>query len=200
MVAVGGAMVVCDVCGQALSSEAAVRRHTQHTPPGRQPRCPLCGAAAPGCDELRRHIEAAHPGLPDARRPELAVGPPECPFCGEVAGQELEAHVRARHGHLLGAPGTGERRRRGASRLSPRGLGLAAAVRVGSGEPSCGTLPVCQGMTARGCLHRAGGVARAPLAQFSPRGMQLESCETARGHQQGAGREGGGGVLLGRGQ
>ncbi|XP_064912794.1 zinc finger-containing ubiquitin peptidase 1 [Columba livia] len=99
-------MVVCDVCGQALSSEAAVRRHTQHTPPGRQPRCPLCGAAAPGCDELRRHIEAAHPGLPDARRPELAVGPPECPFCGEAAGQELEAHVRARHGHLLGAPGT----------------------------------------------------------------------------------------------
>ncbi|XP_071662708.1 zinc finger-containing ubiquitin peptidase 1 isoform X1 [Patagioenas fasciata] len=99
-------MVVCDICGQALSSEAAVRRHAQHAPPGRQPRCPLCGAAAPGCDELRRHIEAAHPALPDAPRPELAVGPPECPFCGEVAGQELEAHVRTRHRHLLGAPGT----------------------------------------------------------------------------------------------
>ncbi|NXA00953.1 ZUFSP hydrolase, partial [Nesospiza acunhae] len=33
--------------------------------------------------------------------------PAECPFCGEAAGRELEEHVRARHGHLLGAPGTG---------------------------------------------------------------------------------------------
>ncbi|XP_074718450.1 zinc finger-containing ubiquitin peptidase 1 isoform X3 [Strix uralensis] len=103
-------MLVCDVCGQALSSETAVRRHLRRTHLGRQPRCPLCGVAtAPGCEELRRHIEAAHPepGPPGARRPELAEGLPECPFCGEAAGRELEAHVRARHGHLLGAPGTG---------------------------------------------------------------------------------------------
>ncbi|KAM6084378.1 zinc finger-containing ubiquitin peptidase 1 isoform 1-T1 [Theristicus caerulescens] len=102
-------MLACEVCGQALSSEAAVRRHLRRTHPGRQPRCPLCGAAAPGCEELRRHIEAAHPepGPPGGRCPELAVGLPECPFCGEAAGRELEAHVRARHGHLLGAPGAG---------------------------------------------------------------------------------------------
>ncbi|XP_068258673.1 zinc finger-containing ubiquitin peptidase 1 isoform X1 [Nyctibius grandis] len=101
-------MPACNVCGQALSSEAAGRRHLWRTYLGRQPRCPLCGAAAPGCDELCRHIEAAHPepGPPGARRPELAEGLPECPFCGEAAGRELEAHVRARHGHLLGAPGT----------------------------------------------------------------------------------------------
>ncbi|XP_075001827.1 zinc finger-containing ubiquitin peptidase 1 isoform X2 [Calonectris borealis] len=98
-------MVVCDVCGQALSSEAAVRRHLRRTHPGRQPRCPLCGVAAPGRDELRQHTETAHPepGPPGARRPELAVGLPECPFCGEAAGRELEAHGTARHGHLPGA-------------------------------------------------------------------------------------------------
>ncbi|OXB61942.1 hypothetical protein ASZ78_013987 [Callipepla squamata] len=45
--------------------------------------------------------EAAHPEPeppPGALRPEL-----ECPFCGEAAGQQLEAHVRARHGRLLDA-------------------------------------------------------------------------------------------------
>ncbi|XP_050827928.1 zinc finger-containing ubiquitin peptidase 1 isoform X3 [Serinus canaria] len=98
-------MVLCDVCGRALPSEAAAGRHPRR--PSlcrRQPRCPLC-AAAVGCDELRRHMETAHPepGPPDSRRP---GAPPECPFCGEAAGQELEEHVRARHGHLLGAPGT----------------------------------------------------------------------------------------------
>ncbi|XP_054674923.1 zinc finger-containing ubiquitin peptidase 1 isoform X1 [Grus americana] len=98
-------MLVCDVCGQALSSEAAVRRHLGRAHLGRQPRCPFCGAAALGCDELRRHIEAAHPEPPGARSPELTAELPECPFCGEAAGQELEAHVNARHGHLLGALG-----------------------------------------------------------------------------------------------
>ncbi|XP_059698226.1 zinc finger-containing ubiquitin peptidase 1 isoform X1 [Haemorhous mexicanus] len=98
-------MVLCDVCGRALPSEAAAGRHPRR--PSlcrRQPRCPLC-AAAVGCDELRRHMETAHPepGPPDSRRP---GAPPECPFCGEAAGRELEEHVRARHGHLLGAPGT----------------------------------------------------------------------------------------------
>ncbi|XP_075563237.1 zinc finger-containing ubiquitin peptidase 1 [Pelecanus crispus] len=101
-------MLVCDACGRALPSEvaaaaavAAGRRHL------RPPRCPLC-AAAPGYDELGRHIEAAHPEPvpPGARRPEPFAALPECPFCGEAAGPELEAHVRARHGHLLGAPGT----------------------------------------------------------------------------------------------
>ncbi|XP_032909550.1 zinc finger-containing ubiquitin peptidase 1 isoform X1 [Catharus ustulatus] len=42
------------------------------------------------------------PGPPGCRR---SGAPPECPFCGEAAGRELEEHVRARHGHLLGAPG-----------------------------------------------------------------------------------------------
>uniref|UniRef100_A0A8D0F953 Zinc finger-containing ubiquitin peptidase 1 n=1 Tax=Strix occidentalis caurina TaxID=311401 RepID=A0A8D0F953_STROC len=104
-------MLVCDVCGQALSSETSVRRHLRRTHLGRQPRCPLCGAAAaPDCEELCRHIEVAHPEpeLPGARRPELAEGLLECPFCGEAAGRELEAHVRARHGHLLGAPENSE--------------------------------------------------------------------------------------------
>ncbi|XP_068794221.1 zinc finger-containing ubiquitin peptidase 1 [Struthio camelus] len=102
-------MLVCDICGQALPSEAAVRRHLRRTHLERLPRCPLCGAAAPGYDELHRHIEAAHPepGPPGARCAEPAPEPPECPFCGEAAaGRELEAHVRARHGHLLGLPGT----------------------------------------------------------------------------------------------
>ncbi|XP_051469368.1 zinc finger-containing ubiquitin peptidase 1 [Apus apus] len=75
-------------------------------PPGRQPRCPLCGAlAAPGCGGRCRHVELAPPQPPGARRPALAEGMPGCPFCGEAAGRELEEHVRARHGQLLGAPG-----------------------------------------------------------------------------------------------
>ncbi|XP_062426929.1 zinc finger-containing ubiquitin peptidase 1 isoform X2 [Rhea pennata] len=103
-------MLVCDICGQVLPSEAAVRRHLQRTHLERLPRCPLCGAAAPGYDELHRHIEAVHPEPEQlsARCAEPAPGPPECPFCGEAAaGWELEAHVRARHGHLLAPPGTG---------------------------------------------------------------------------------------------
>ncbi|XP_077031332.1 zinc finger-containing ubiquitin peptidase 1 isoform X1 [Agelaius phoeniceus] len=98
-------MVLCDVCGRALPSEAAAGRHPRR--PSlcrRQPRCPLC-ATAVDCGELRRHMETAHPepGPPGSRHP---GAPPECPFCGEAAGRELEEHVRARHGHLLGAPGT----------------------------------------------------------------------------------------------
>ncbi|XP_041334134.1 zinc finger-containing ubiquitin peptidase 1 isoform X2 [Pyrgilauda ruficollis] len=121
-------MVLCDVCGRALPSEAAAGRHPRR--PSlcrRQPRCPLC-AAAVGCDELRRHMETAHPepGPPGCRSP---GAPPECPFCGEAAGRELEEHVRARHGHLLGAPGTGERR--GDGRVCPRGSGLATENRPG---------------------------------------------------------------------
>ncbi|XP_065590634.1 zinc finger-containing ubiquitin peptidase 1 isoform X4 [Cyrtonyx montezumae] len=52
------------------------------------------------CGQLPRS-EAAHPEPeppPSALRPEL-----ECPFCGEAAGRQLEAHVRAQHGRLLGA-------------------------------------------------------------------------------------------------
>ncbi|XP_039236058.1 zinc finger-containing ubiquitin peptidase 1 isoform X2 [Pipra filicauda] len=97
-------MVLCDVCGQVLPAEAAARRRLPLC--RRQPRCPLClAAAAPGCDELRRHLEKAHPesGPPGSSRP---GAPLECPFCGEAAGRELEEHVRERHGHLLGAPGT----------------------------------------------------------------------------------------------
>ncbi|XP_074943600.1 zinc finger-containing ubiquitin peptidase 1 isoform X2 [Phalacrocorax aristotelis] len=90
-------MLVCDVCGQPLPAEAE-GRYPQRTHPDRQPRCPLCAAAAPGCDELRRQVEAIPQGPGPAG--------PECPLCGEAAGRELEAHVRARHGHLLGAPGT----------------------------------------------------------------------------------------------
>nr|XP_041571066.1 zinc finger-containing ubiquitin peptidase 1 isoform X2 [Taeniopygia guttata] len=92
-------MVLCDVCGRALPHP---RRPSLCR---RQPRCPLC-AASLGCDELRRHMETAHPepGPPGSRRP---GAPAECPFCGEAAGRELEEHVRARHGHLLGAPDTG---------------------------------------------------------------------------------------------
>lgn len=142
-------MLACDLCGQALAPEAAGRRHRRRAHLGRQPRCPLCGAAAaPGCDELRRHVEAAHPqpGPPGSRRrrspPDLAEGLPECPFCGEAAGRELEAHVRARHGLLLGAPGAGERRRGvgGGCRRgwAPRRLGLAVLAWAGSGEPGAG--------------------------------------------------------------
>lgn len=125
------AMVLCDVCGQALSSEAAARRHLQR--PSlcrRQPRSPPCAAAA-GCDELRRHMETAQPepGPPGSRCP---GAPPECPFCGEAAGQELEEHVRARHGHLLGAPGTGERRREGRE----GGRNFSAGIGGGNGEPA----------------------------------------------------------------
>ncbi|RMC13090.1 hypothetical protein DUI87_10621 [Hirundo rustica rustica] len=103
-------MVLCDVCGQALPSEAAARRHLRR--PSlcrRQPRSPLCAAAAAGCDELRRQLETAQPepGPPGSLHP---GAPPECPFCGEAAGRELEEHVRARHGHLLGAPGSGGNR------------------------------------------------------------------------------------------
>ncbi|XP_058658099.1 zinc finger-containing ubiquitin peptidase 1 isoform X2 [Ammospiza caudacuta] len=49
-------------------------------------------------------MDTAHPepGPPGSRRP---GAPAQCPFCGEAAGRELEEHVRARHGHLLGAPG-----------------------------------------------------------------------------------------------
>ncbi|XP_040522593.1 zinc finger-containing ubiquitin peptidase 1 [Gallus gallus] len=94
-------MSVCGICGQVLPSEAAARRHVNRAHPDRQPRCPLCSAAASGYEELRQHVEAAHPEpqpLPRARSPEL-----ECPFCGEAAGRQLEAHVRARHERLLGA-------------------------------------------------------------------------------------------------
>ncbi|XP_064303488.1 zinc finger-containing ubiquitin peptidase 1 isoform X4 [Phalacrocorax carbo] len=90
-------MLACDVCGQPLPAEAE-GRYPQRTHPDRRPRCPLCAAAAPGCDELRRQVEA----IPQEPGP----AGPECPLCGEAAGRELEAHVRARHGHLLGAPGT----------------------------------------------------------------------------------------------
>ncbi|XP_014820054.1 PREDICTED: zinc finger with UFM1-specific peptidase domain protein isoform X2 [Calidris pugnax] len=84
-------MLVREACGQALSSEpAAAQRPLQL---GRQPRR----------DEMPRHVEAAHSERPP--RPELAEGLPRCPLCGEAAGQELEAHVWARHGQLLGAPG-----------------------------------------------------------------------------------------------
>ncbi|KAM6279609.1 zinc finger-containing ubiquitin peptidase 1 [Porphyrio hochstetteri] len=103
-VAAGGAMLVCDGCGRALSAEAAARRAHRSD----RPRCPFCGAAASlGSDERRRRAEAPRPepGPPGARRPEVAVGLPECPFCGVAAGRELEAHVRARHGHLLGPSG-----------------------------------------------------------------------------------------------
>lgn len=100
-------MLQCDACGQALSSEPAARRKVRRTPLGRQHRCPLCSAVSSGCDELRRHIETTHSGPPDGTESDLAGGLSECPFCGEAAGRELEAHVRARHGHLLGASGTG---------------------------------------------------------------------------------------------
>jgi len=96
-------MSVCGICGQALPSEAAARRHVNRAHPARPPRCPRCSAAAAGYEELRQHVEAAHPEpqpLPRARSPEL-----ECPFCGEAAGRQLEAHVRARHERLLGAGG-----------------------------------------------------------------------------------------------
>ncbi|XP_068018377.1 zinc finger-containing ubiquitin peptidase 1 isoform X1 [Melanerpes formicivorus] len=97
-------MLLCDACGQALSSEPAARRNGRRAPLGRYHYCPLCSAAPPGCDELRRHIEMAHPAPPDGPWSELDEGLPECPFCGESSGRELEAHVRARHGHLLDVP------------------------------------------------------------------------------------------------
>lgn len=166
-------MLVCDVCGQALSSEAAVRQHLRRPHLGRPPRCPLCGAA--GCEELCRHIGAAQaePGPPGTHRPQLTEGLPVCPVCGEAAGRELEAHVRARHGQLLGGPGGGERPRQGrgeerASRPGPGGgwgwpsspragsfAGVAGTDRPGGGCSVSGARPEC---LVRG-VFSAGGAA-----------------------------------------
>uniref|UniRef100_A0A8C6ZA31 Zinc finger-containing ubiquitin peptidase 1 n=1 Tax=Nothoprocta perdicaria TaxID=30464 RepID=A0A8C6ZA31_NOTPE len=73
-------MPVCDICCEALPSEAAVRRHVQRAHLERQPRCPLCGAAAPGYDELRRHVEERHPE--PAGRPGPGPGPAPAPAAG----------------------------------------------------------------------------------------------------------------------
>lgn len=117
-------MVQCRLCGQALPSEAAARRHL-HRPAlcRRQPRSPpRTATASPGREQLLQHMDTA--------RPEPGPPRPQCPLCGEAAGPELEEHLRARHPHLLGDPGTRERRER---REGGREGFLRGDQRTGSG-------------------------------------------------------------------
>ncbi|XP_012985905.2 zinc finger-containing ubiquitin peptidase 1 [Melopsittacus undulatus] len=109
-------MLLCGVCGRGLPPEEAVAGHRlphpRPTNPDLPPCCPLCGATGgpPRCEERRRHTDTEELGPPAACRPPSPEGLPECPVCGEAAGRELEAHLWARHGHVLGdmGPGNGE--------------------------------------------------------------------------------------------
>ncbi|KAM4681514.1 zinc finger-containing ubiquitin peptidase 1 isoform 2-T3 [Amazona ochrocephala] len=110
-------MLLCGVCGQTLSPEEAAaagqrRHHPRPASPDLPPCCPLCGATGgpPRCEERRRHTDTAELGPPGSRCLPAPERLPECPFCEEAAGRELEAHLWARHGHVLGdlGPGTGE--------------------------------------------------------------------------------------------
>ncbi|XP_062488432.1 zinc finger-containing ubiquitin peptidase 1 isoform X2 [Pezoporus occidentalis] len=104
-------MLLCGLCGRALSPEEAAGNRCRHPWPANLDLRLCCATGGPPrCEERRRHTDTAELGSPAARRPPSPEGLPECPFCGEAAGRELEAHLWARHGHVLGdlGPGNGE--------------------------------------------------------------------------------------------